>query len=283
MKGIKIVYSGDDPAGSKVASQLRKNHGFAEEKIFEKNNRKLRIWKNEEKQIDLVEVGERLSTETEYLNQFPEVFESELIFFASRHRAESATPCFTAHAPGNFTHENEFGGNPRELARTSAKASACLLRYLKKKENERKLNGFGVFREATHHGPTSLPWPCVFAELGSTEKEWGDEEAAENLAKAILYAAENFEKEEGAVSIGFGGTHYCSKFSSLEFGGGNCFSHIASKHVLDGIEEEPVKQAVEKTVERVEEVLLDWKGTNLQQREKLKKIFSEQGIEWKRI
>ena len=36
MKGIKIVYSGEDPAGSNVASQLRKNHGFAEEKFLKK-------------------------------------------------------------------------------------------------------------------------------------------------------------------------------------------------------------------------------------------------------
>ncbi len=294
-KSIKIVFSGEDAVGSNVAAQLAQKFGFLKQEPLEEGGKSFENWlfestrKNSVEKIFLIRVEERLSTQLEYAAQLPGIFSAEMIFFASRHRSESGTPCFTSHAPGNFTENSEFGGNPFELGTTNARASTCLLRWLKKNANN-NLGEFGVFREATHHGPTSLAWPSVFCELGSTEKEWVNKEAAGHVAEAIMFAAENYAKEEenfvfnkGKISVGFGGTHYCSKFSQLEFEGKNCFSPVASKHVLDGIGKEAVGQAMEKTVEKIDEVLLDWKGTNQAQREKLLKIFGELGIGWKRV
>ena len=285
MESIKIVFSGEDEAGMLVARQLREKFGFSGEGIISEGERRFKAWKNESLPIELIEVKERLSRDCEYIAGLPEVFACKLIIFASRHVSASGTPCFTAHATGNFTEKNEFGGNALELGRTSARASACLIRWLKRQESN--FAGYGVFREATHHGPTSLPWPSFFAELGSTQANWRDEKAAAHLAEAIIFTAKNWEKEEGTPSVGFGGTHYCSKFSQMEWEGKKCFSHVASKHSLDGMELRSVQQALEKTAEsaggKEVEFLLDWKGTTLPQREKLIKLFQETGGKWKRI
>ncbi len=292
MDSIKIVFSTEDSAGTLVGAQLREKYGFCKEKTYqvEANGEKkeLPAWRHESGLAEIIQISERLSRECEYVGTLPQVFASKLIIFASRHVSQSGEPCFTAHATGNFTAKTEFGGRPFELGLTSARASASVLRWLKSEEPN--FAGYGVYREATHHGPTSLPWPSFFAELGSTQVQWMDQKAAAHLAGAIMHCVQNFGKEneftQGTPAVGFGGTHYCSKFSSLEFEGRNCFSHVASKHVLDGIEKEPVAQALEKTVEKTTagevEVLLDWKGTNLAQREKLKQIFGQLGIEWKR-
>mgnify|MGYP001136811958 CR=1 FL=1 len=48
--------------------------------------------------------------------------------------------------------------------------------------------GYEVMYEATHHGPTDIPLPSCFIELGSTEKEWNDRIAARAVAQAVLDA-----------------------------------------------------------------------------------------------
>jgi D-aminoacyl-tRNA deacylase len=46
--------------------------------------------------------------------------------------------------------------------------------------------GFTVRLEATHHSPTQFRVPMFFAEVGSSETQWGDMNACEYLVDAIL-------------------------------------------------------------------------------------------------
>jgi D-aminoacyl-tRNA deacylase len=260
-----VFYSAEDPAGVNVAKLLKENHGFQMKGHADVEKKQFPVWVGGE--IQLVELQTPLIA-AELLKDF---FKSDLFIFASKHRSESGKPCYTVHAPGNWGDKTDFGGNTRELQLTSAKAQNCLLNLLKNQ-------GMDVFREATHHGPTSLKTPSLFVEVGSTEKEWNNWLLAEPVADAIVNACKTWLNETVKAAIGFGGTHYCNAFSELPF----AFSHVASKHSLDFVNAAMVKQAVEKTIEPVEKAFIDWKGCNQAQRANVIAALEENGLNWER-
>ena len=275
-----IVFSSQDEAGKNIARHLIAS-GFFPAPPIESHKGPLESWQKDG--ILLVQVPVRLSNECDSLAESP-FFKTDLVVFASRHRSESGKPCLTVHATGNFGEDASHGGRPGELARTSARALRCAFRFLE----THKAAGFDPYMEATHHGPTTLPSPSLFVEVGSTEKEWALEEPARVVADAITYLClsqlsgyPNEAAGGAAVSIGFGGTHYAAKFSKNA--DKYAFSHIAPKHALDAIGAATVRQMVEKTAEPVECAVIDWKGTTQPQREKLFSIFKDLGLEWKRI
>jgi len=245
---------------------LRENFGFQEKGHVDLGGSQFPLWTAGETQ--LVELCSPL-IEADFLKDF---FKSNLFVFASKHRSESGKPCYTVHAPGNWGEKTGFGGNARELQLTSAKAQLALLDLLQGKE-------LAVFREATHHGPTSLKVPTVFVEIGSSEKEWAVERLAQPVAEAIVKACGSWQNQNAKAAIGFGGTHYCNAFSDLPF----AFSHVASKHALDFVDAGMVKQAVEKTIEPVERVFIDWKGCNKGQRDRLTAAFEENALRWEKV
>ena len=268
-----IVFSSNDLAGKNIAGHLIAS-GFSPSAPVKSSGGGLEAW--EKDGIRLVQVPARLATECDFLATNP-VSRTDLIVFASRHRSESGAPCLTVHATGNYGQKAEYGGRPGELALTSAKALACAYRFLEKN----KTPGFEPYIEATHHGPTTLPAPSIFVEVGSTENEWIMDAPAKAVAGAILHACRNYAKEKGTVAIGFGGTHYAAKFAKNA--GEYSFSHIAPKYAIDDIDAAMVGQMIEKTSEPVECAVIDWKGTNKTAREKLFNAFGELGLEWKRI
>jgi len=62
--------------------------------------------------------------------------------------------------------------------------------------------------------------------------------------------------------VGFGGSHYCPKFSPRVLDGEEAFGHIIPGYALerDGVDEEMVRQALEKNADAVAGAMLDWKG-----------------------
>ena len=88
--------------------------------------------------------------------------------------------------------------------------------------------------------------------------------------------------EEVPTCVGFGGIHYADNFTKLEFGM-YAMGHICPGHQVDSIDEEIVKQAIEKTIPKPELAVLDWKGLYAPQREKMISIFEKIGIEWKKV
>ena len=103
-------------------------------------------------------------------------FNPQAYIFLSRHYAESGIPSLTVHTTGNFTDEPVLGGRPQRGGRGEPRPPEELPSCAQQAEG--RLEGYEITIEATHHGPTSLKKPVLFVELGSSEKNWGDERPA---------------------------------------------------------------------------------------------------------
>ncbi len=126
--------------------------------------------------------------------------EPDLVVFASRHSGETG-PLLTAHFTGNFGPA-EFGGEDGELAAAAPAAHKRLLENFREHAPE----GYEVGMECTHHGPTSVGAPSLFAELGSDEAQWSDDAGARAVARSIL-GLDGIAHGEKQV-VAFGGGHY---------------------------------------------------------------------------
>jgi D-aminoacyl-tRNA deacylase len=162
---------------------------------------------------------------------------------ASRHWAKSGTPSLTAHATGNYG-KAIFGGRNRELQAVPPNALRNV--YLELLKNPPQ--GFQVSLEATHHSPTQFRVPMFFAEVGSGPVQWADLKACEYLVDAILNGIAS--KEVVPSVIGFGGGHYCPKFSVMEKE--HAFGHIAAKYTFPELTDEIISQMIVKTVGGIE-------------------------------
>jgi D-aminoacyl-tRNA deacylase len=213
-----------------------------------------------------------------HCNHLEDFFDAEVYIFCSRHRAASGKPALLVHSTGNFSNEADFGGNPCELSISTGSLVAAALRKLTAEKTERGLDEFDLSLEVTHHGPTSMNTSLLFVELGSDEKHWRHKEGARAVAGAIIACVEaTFEKD---VYLGFGGPHYARKFTSLIQERNLCISHIAPKYMLDVISQDMVEQMVSRSHENVKAAIIDWKGTNANQKEILFPIFDNMDIEY---
>lgn len=268
-----IFFSTEDLAGSAIAMSLVYDLKFEEKPELVKEGQKYKQWFGPGG-IGLVELRGRL-VEADYLERlFPP---SDLWVFASRHSSEAGLPALTVHASGNWGSKAEAGGKPGELCMTSARALKSAFKFFEQNKPE----GYQVSLEVNHHGPTSFTTPTVWVELGSSEPQWKDKNAAAVVARAILNCCQNYEAEAGKVAIGFGGTHYAPKFNPLE-SKDLAFSHIAPKHCLGEVTPEMVKQAIAKTQEKVELALIDWKGCTREQKDKVIPAIEAAGLPWER-
>ena len=204
--------------------------------------------------------------------------DAECYIFASTHKSESGKPCFTAHTPGNWGAAS-MGGSPKTLNIASASRLAAAARKMKELSDSSSLK-WEISVEVDHHGPT-LSKPALFVEIGSSEAEWSIPEAGEICAHGIVAAAAAAPVSEAC--IGFGGTHYCPKFTSTVLSG-TPFGHIISGYSLerDGVSEEMVKQAIEKNDCRITRALLDWKGIKGERRRELVACLERLDVEWGR-
>ena len=199
----------------------------------------------------------------------------EVCFVASRHRSESGQPTLTAHVTGNFG-KAELGGSDAELSLAPAlyirEAVRRLLEY-------GQGSGYSVSLEVTHHGPTSLPFPLVFVEVGSTIQQWNDLSACRVVARVISKLLE-CEPRTVPVAIGFGGPHYAPNFTAVA--DNVAVGHVASKHVIEFVDEAMVRQMIEKTVPKPEFALFDWKGLRGEERSRIIGILNRVGLPYRR-
>jgi len=212
-----------------------------------------------------------------------ELYNADYIIFASRHEAKDARKTLSVHFPGNWG-KAEFGGEEKQLN----KVSAYLLKIAFQELTEQAKNSnYQVTLEATHHGPF-LQKPSIFIEIGSTKEEWQDKEAGQVIANTIINAIKKFSEldnknpEQWKVALALGGTHYCAAFNKLELENKYALSHICSKYFLENINSEILKQAIERTEERVTCVLLDWKGLG-KEKERVLKAVEEAGLEVEKV
>jgi D-aminoacyl-tRNA deacylase len=195
-------------------------------------------------------------------------FPANLIIFASKHRSKDGRAILTVHSTGNV-NEARFGGFRKKLAAAAPQAASSLLRSLKiLAENEE----YEVSLECTHHGPSDIDIPSVFIEIGSSESQWMDEVAGRMIANAILMLKDN----DLPVSVGFGGTHYAPRQTSMILSANVTFGHIFPSHVLDELDEDIVRQAFMKS--RADFAYVDRKSMKGEQREKLRRMIENIGF-----
>jgi D-aminoacyl-tRNA deacylase len=201
---------------------------------------------------------------------------ADVFIFLSKHRSDSCTPTLTCHCTGNFATDNTYGGKPREIAISYPSLQKGYLKAIT--AARQKVPGYDIIIEATHHGPTSLDKPVLFVELGSSEKQWADNNAAAVVCDTLLRMLDNRIERCDKVGIALGGTHYPTKFNRLLLESKFGLAAVASKYNLETIDEEMLNQMVEKSVEKVTHVILDSKGLG-NQKDRIMKIVERTGLE----
>jgi len=204
-------------------------------------------------------------------------FNAEVFIFCSRHRAESAKPALLVHSTGNLGKEALFGGSPQKV---SVSAPALVSKALDRLQSEKEMRGlheFDVSLEVTHHGPTSMNTPLVFVELGSNEQYWVHKDAARAVAAAVMDCIKEPLLCESV--IGFGGTHYASKFNKLVLEKDYKIGHMAPKYAIDELTIDVVKQMISRTAGTVSCAIIDWKGMNADNKAHLFPILEDTGLE----
>jgi len=257
-----IVTSQQDTAGTNIYNLFAKEFGFVQDGEFD--------GKPTYKKEDYVLINiEKPIIELEYLNNH---FSPEIYLVGSKHQSAEKIKSLTCHTPGNWS-KAEFGGKERELCVSPPLYLHAVLQELKKFPDEEYIKCY----EVTHHGPSSMNAPILFAEVGGTEEEWKNIDACRAVCKALLAQP---KLTEAHIANGFGGPHYAPAFSKLTH---TAIGHICPKYQLDNIDEEMVLLSFQKTFPRAKFAVIDWKGCNSEQRDKLISIFEKNNIVWKKI
>lgn len=274
---ILLAASTKDPASVNITKQILKNYPFKpykEEKI-------------KEAQVYTAEVSRRevrlavLEKELVYAQDIIDIYPSpELIIFISRHSSASGTPTLSVHTPGNLG-EAALGGIPRKVSISPANAMKTAIKTMAKLVDETCL-AYKVSYECTHHGP-SLDKPAMFVELGSSPEQWSDLKAAEVVAHAAMETASHFGKEKAKAVLGIGGPHYNEKFTRMALEKEMAFGHIIPKYAIHEVNEEILRQCIEKTLEKVELAVLDWKGIKGEDKPKLMETLENINIKTQKV
>ena len=253
-----VVVSKRDPASVLIGEYLIEKYFRKTEKAF--GNYHVFEYEN----ADLIIID----SEHIYADWLGERYPSDLYIVASRHSAESGIPCLTVHTTGNWG-DALYGGKSRTLSYAPAQHMLSALKYLER----RKPEGFSVSYEVTHHGPT-LDAPVMFVEVGSSPEQWENEEAVAVVAEAIVAS---LKPESAEVAVGFGGGHYAPRFTRFALKDNIAFGHIIPKYAFNSVDEEMVRQAVEKTVPEPRYYAVHGDAGNLT--EIIQRVAEEYGLE----
>jgi D-aminoacyl-tRNA deacylase len=204
--------------------------------------------------FDLVEI-ETPAISADWLE---EKFHCDGFVFLSKHAAESGALALTCHSTGNFS-EAKFGGKERQVAIPHPQIQKNYIQKLWDKKDE--FSDFQITIEATHHGPTALNKPTLFVEIGTTPKQWNDEDLCYSIA-SIVSNAIKAGKKDFPVAICFGGTHYPEKFTRELIHGKYALGTVMPKHALDYLDEQLFNHILERNF-MAKTALLDWDGMGL--------------------
>ncbi len=273
---ILLVASTKDTASINIKQQILKNYPFSKTaETFQQNPVYTADLKG--KKVTLITLNEE-SVKAQHLpGNFSNV---NLIVFISRHSSASGKPTLSVHTPGNFTAA-ELGGLPRTVSVSPADAMRNALQALASCKEELKLD-YEVSYECTHHGP-SLNMPAMFVELGSSEKQWNDLNAAEAVAHSAMKAIAKWEKPKDSAVLGIGGPHYNEKFTCMALAGEEAFGHMIPKYALSLVDSEMLTQCVERTLEKVALAVLDWKGIKSEDKPKLLASLQDVDLPYKKV
>lgn len=268
---ILLVASNKDVASLNIRKQILANYSFREcsERFQENPVYEASV---DDRNARLV----TLNTESVYAQNLTTFFSNpELVVFMSRHSSLSGTPTLSVHTPGNLA-EAELGGIPRRVSVSPANAMKDTLKAMARLKQELRLD-YEVSYECTHHGP-SLDVPTMFSELGSSPKQWNDPKAAEAVAHATMAAVSRFGSFPAKALLGIGGPHYQSKFTRLALESDVAFGHMIPKYAVSAVDPGLLKQCIERTLEKTQLAVLDWKGIKGEDKAPLLEKLKDAGI-----
>jgi len=266
-----IIVSKKDIAGMNIKECLLRlfdfkeiNEKFEEEKVYAINikgeNIKLYTTKND----------------SIYCESIDEKINADFIVFATKHQSKSGIASLSVHIQGNWS-KAEFGGSDRKLCIADADyLRDCLFKIEELANN----NNNEIIQECTHHGPYLEKTPCMFIEIGSSEKQWPDKQAGEIIAKTIMSIIPKKPKHY-KTAFGIGGLHHCPNFKKVMENSDLAFGHVCPKYMLEYLDKEMILQAIERNTNKCEEVVLDWKGLG-QHKQKITKMLDELEIKYKK-
>jgi len=273
---ILLVSSSKDTAGINIAKHVLQRFPFNEtNQTFQENP--VYFADIAGKKVTYVTLKEEAVNAQNLPQDFPN---TQLIVFISRHSSQSGTPTLSVHTPGNFAAA-ELGGLPKTLSVSPANAMRDALKALKRLKEKMRLD-YEVTYESTHHGP-SLNAPTMFVELGSSPKQWNDLTAAAAVAQAAIEAIANFGSSKQPAVLGIGGTHYNQKFTKMALDGEAVFGHMIPKYAIPLLDPEVLRQCVERTLEKVNMAILDWKGIKSEDKPRLLNALQEVGLAFRKV
>jgi D-aminoacyl-tRNA deacylase len=275
---ILLVSSNKDPASLNIADQILQRFPFQKTLEEFQNNPVYTACLNQ-RFVTFIRLNEASVDAQRLPESFPN---AELIVFISRHSSQSGAPTLTVHPPGNFA-DADLGGLPRTVSISPATAMSDALKNLGFFQQKFGLLDYEVSFEGTHHGP-SLNVPTMFAELGSSMSQWTDSRAACAVACATISAIETFEsKPVRKAVIGIGGTHYNKKFTQMALRGEVVFGHMIPKYAVANVDASMIKHCVERSLEKISEVLLDWRGIKSEDKPDLVAALDMSGVVYRKI
>ncbi len=117
--------------------------------------------------------------------------------------------------------------------------------------------------------------------IGSSEREWKEEEFGGIVARTIVNVLSNQIKEYNAVFC-VGSTHYPRQFTKLALESEYAVGHICPKYALQYLDFEMFKQAIDRTYEKVERVFADKKLKSLD-RKRIEEYANRCGLQTARL
>ena len=204
----------------------------------------------------------------------------DFVIFAYTHKSDKGTKSLSVHAPGNW-RAADLGGEQGKVCLTSALFQKSLFENLNKFTNDFDLYGYEVTMEVTHHGPL-INKPCLFIEIGSDDEGWKNRRAGFIVAKTIAETIRNFKPNEyREIAIGIGGPHYCPVFNKIQLNSNVAISHIIPTYATP-ISEEMIREAIQKTDEELDFVVIDWKAFNSEERQRIIALLEKMYINYKK-
>jgi D-aminoacyl-tRNA deacylase len=266
-----VVYSDEDLAGRNIASHLLRHIHFSDSNVGS-------LPALNHGDIYLLQVKGSLVNFT----LPPGGEKAEWVLCLSKHRSESGRRCLTAHTPGNLRGSADLGGRPNEVAISNPSLQSHLIKELSRSGTELGID-CQVSVEATHHGPTELPCPVTFVEIGSDEEAWKDETMGEALARGVARVISS-PIVTGEGTLGVGGGHYSEKFTSLIIDKNFLIGHMVPKYVMnEELDDSIFRMCIERTFGGCASIVIDWKGTPSDYKESLRTLSQSLGIEFIRV
>jgi len=281
---IAIISYSKDKASINIKENIVNNFDFNEsDEKFDNNNIFQTTIDN-----DIIKLY-TINSEHIYTDGLDRKIDADLFIFISKHSAVEGRPSLTCHPIGNFG-KAEKGGREKTLCTAPSFFLKNILNELNKNSDDAD---YDVTMEATHHGPF-LEKPILFVEIGSSEKEWEDQNAGSIIAKSLISTIKNNSNNNDSINKNFneknnnyesvfviGGSHYnhvaTKAMLKTNFGVG----HICAKYNLENLDESLIKQAMKKTIPEARFVLLDWKGLG-KEKKGIVDILERSNIEYRR-